>query len=190
MVFLLTRTLAVIYAAIAISHIGGCAVDPKKESLANYVNHDILAIASIESVAFERYAAVTGKNYTTDQAVYIALRDEVIPVYKRFNHLLNRVDLEDEEVARVHGLYLKGSRKVLKGFELKLYGIADKDEAVIILANKQIDEGIKKTLTWRDQVLALAGERGLRDLSKEQSKFEKFFYSLDEIISNMGPTEQ
>ena len=130
-------------------------MDPKKEVLANYVNHDILAIAQIEFAAFERYAAVTGKNYTSDEAVYRALRDEVIPVYKRFVHLLNRVSLEDEEVARVHGFYLKGSKKILKGFELKLHGIAEKDDTVTRLGNKKIDEGIRNTLAWRDQILAL-----------------------------------
>ena len=163
-------------------------MDPKKEVLANYVNHDILAIAQIEFAAFERYAAVTGKNYTSDEAVYRALRDEVIPVYKRFTHLLNRVSLEDEEVARVHGLYLKGSKKILKGFELKLHGIADKDDTVTILGNKKIDEGIRGTLAWRDQILALGKSRGLKDINRKKSKLEKFFYSMDEFISEIGPT--
>lgn len=156
--------------------------------MANYVNHDILAIASIESVAFERYAAVTGKNYTTDEAVYVALRDEVIPVYKRFTHLLNRISIEDEEVARVHGHYLKGSRKILKGFELKLHGIADKDDMVTILGNQRIDAGIREALVWRREILALAEERNLLDVDRKKTKIEKFFYSLDEVMQDAGPT--
>jgi len=168
--------------------ISSCAVDPKKESLANYVNHDILSIAQIELEAFERYAAVTGKNYTTDQAVYNALKDEVIPVYKRFSHLLNRVHLEDQEVARIHGLYLKGSKKILRGFELKLHGIADKDDTVTLLGNKKINAGIRHTLKWRDQLLALKEERGLRSLNRKKSGLEAFFNSLDETILEAGPT--
>ena len=166
----------------------GCAVDPKKASLANYINRDILAIAQIESVAFERYSAVTGKNYTTDQAVYLALRDEVIPVYKRYNNLLNQVYLEDEEVARVHGHYVKGTRRILKGFELKQHGIAAKDDPVILLGNKKIDEGIREALVWRKQILALAETRGLRDLNRKKSKFDQFLYSMNEFFSNIGPT--
>lgn len=168
--------------------VSGCAVSPEKENLANYINHDILSIAQIEFEAFERYAAVTGKNYTTDQAVYNTLRDEVIPVYKRFLHLLNRIRLEDEEVAKIHGLYLRGSRKILKGFELKLYGIADKDEPVIRLSNRQIDEGIRETLQWREQIIALKEARGLLSLDRKKSKFEEFFYLMDEKMLEAGPT--
>jgi hypothetical protein len=173
---------------LAFIFISSCAVDPKKETLVNYVNHDILSIAQIELEAFERYAAVTGKNYTTDQAVYNALQDEVIPVYKRFLHLLNRVRLEDDEVARAHGFYLKGSKKILRGFELKLYGIADKDDTVTLLGNKKIDEGIRDTLKWREQILALKESRGLLDMNRKKSKLEAFLYSMDEKLLEAGPT--
>jgi len=181
---------AIVLSTSIILNLCGCAVDPKKESLANYVNHDILAIASIESVAFERYAAVTGKNYTTDEAVYTALRDEVIPVYKRFNDLLNQVHLDDERIARVHGHFVKGSRKILKGFETKLHGIAAKDDTLIILGNKRIDIGIEEALIWRKEILALAEKRGLRNLDRKKSKIEKFFYSMDEFVTDIGPTGQ
>lgn len=180
----------ILIAVLSLILTAACAVDPKKESLSNYVNHDILAVASIEAVAFERYAAVTDKNYTTDEAVYIALRDEVIPVYKRFFHLLSQVRLEDEGVARVHGHYVKGSRRILKGFELKLHGIADKDNALIILGNERIDEGIREALVWRKEILALAEERGLRNLDRKKSKMEKFFYSMDEFVTDIGPAGQ
>jgi len=188
MIFFLIRTLAVTVTVSVISLFVGCAVDPKKESLVNYVNSDILAIASIESVAFERYATVTGKNYTTDQAVYIALRDEVIPVYKRFNNLLNQVRIDDEVVARVHGHYVKGSRKILKGFETKLYGISAKDDTVTELGNKTIDAGIKEALVWREEILALAKERKLKDINRKKTKLEKFFYSIDDLLQDSGPT--
>lgn len=173
---------------LAVILVAGCAVDPKKEALANYLNHDMLSIAQIEVVAFERYAKVTGKNYTTDEAVYDALRDEVIPVYTRFSHLLNQIRVEDAEVARVHGLYLKGSKKILKGFKLKLHGIAGKDETVIILGNKKIDAGIRDNLKWREQLLALKEERGLLEANREMTKLEEFFYKMDEAIIEAGPT--
>lgn len=166
----------------------GCAVDPKKEILVNYVNRDMLSIAQIEVVAFERYAAVTGKNYTNDQAVYDSLRDEVIPVYKRFTHLLNQIRPVDKEVARVHGLYVKGSKKILKGFELKLHGIAGNDESVIILGNNKIDEGIQNNLKWREQVMALKEERGLKSANRKMSKFEEYLYKLDNVLQDTGPT--
>ena len=173
---------------ITVALFASCAVDPKKENLANYVNHDMLFIAQIEVEAFERYAAVTGKNYTTDQAVYNALRDEVIPIYQRFSHLLNQIRIEDEAVARAHGHYLKGSKKILKGFKLKLHGIAGKDETVINLGNKKIDEGIRKNLKWREQVIALKEARGLKYANREMSTFEKFFQAMDEVILEAGPT--
>jgi hypothetical protein len=183
---MLNRKIAVTLLAVIL--IASCAVDPKKENLVNYVNRDMLSIAQIEVVAFERYAAVTGKNYTTDQAVYEALRDEVIPVYKRFTQLLNQIKPDDEEVARIHGLYVKGSRRILKGFELKLFGIADKDEGVITLGNKKIDAGIRQNLEWREQVLALKEERGLLSADRKMSKFEEYLYKLDEVLQDTGPT--
>ena len=173
--------------SLAFIFIAGCAVEPEKEHLVNYVNHDILSIARIEMEAFERYAAVTGKNYTTDQAVYNTLKNEVIPVYRRFSQLLNRIHIEDEEVARIHGLYLKGSKKILRGFELKLKGIADKDEAVILLGNEKIDAGIRDTYKWRDQIAALRDKRGLVSINRKKSKLEILLHSLDEKVLEAGP---
>jgi len=175
-------------ALITVTLFAGCAVDPKKEDLVNYVNRDMLSIAQIEVEAFERYAAVTGKNYTTDQAVYNALRDEVIPIYERFSQLLNQIRIEDEEVARAHGHYLKGSKKILKGFKLKLHGIAGKDEVVIILGNKKIEEGIRENLKWREQVIALKEERGLKAANREMSTFDKFVQAMDEVLLEAVPT--
>ena len=165
----------------------GCAVDPKKANLVNYLNQDMLSIAQIEVAAFERYALVTDKNYTTDQAVYEALRDEVIPVYERFSHLLNQIRPEDEEVARLHGFYIKGARKILKGFKLKLHGIADGDETVIRLGNAKIDAGFQDNLKWKEQLLALKEERGLKT-DRELSKFEKFLFKMDEVLIEAGQT--
>jgi len=170
------------------SLIASCAVDPKKENLVNYVNRDMLSIAQIEKVAFERYAMVVGKNYTTDQAVYEALRDEVIPVYKRFTTLLNQIRPEDEQVAKVHGFYIKGSRKVLKGFELKLHGIAGNDDHVIGLGNKKIAEGFQDNQKWHEQLMALTKELGLKSADRKMSKFEEYIYKLDEVLQDAGPT--
>ena len=78
---------------LALTFFASCAVKPKQENLANYVNRDILSIGQIELEAFQRYAAVTGKNFTTDDAVFNALRNEVVPVYKRFAHLLNQIQI-------------------------------------------------------------------------------------------------
>ncbi|MCP3932431.1 MAG: hypothetical protein GY705_25450, partial [Bacteroidetes bacterium] len=84
--------------------------------------------------------------------------------------------------------YLKGSKKILKGFKLKLHGIAGKDETVIVLGNEKINEGIRDNLKWREQLLALKEARGLKFANHEMSKYEKFFHSMDEVLLKAGPT--
>jgi hypothetical protein len=173
---------------LALTLFASCAVKPKQESLANYVNRDILSIGQIELEAFQRYAAVTGKNYTTDQAVYNALKNEVIPVYKRFAHLLNQIQIppDDMELAKAHGYYRKGSKKILKGLEMKLHGIEAKNEVLISLGNQRINAGIQDTLKWRDQILNLKESRDLLSLKRDKSLLVQFFESFDNAMLDTG----
>ena len=89
------------FVCLALTFFASCAVKPKQENLANYINRDILSIAQIELEAFQRYAAVTDKNYTTDQAVYDALKDELDALRERAMSIERKIG------------HLEGSRKQL-----------------------------------------------------------------------------
>jgi hypothetical protein len=62
----------------------GCATDKVALDLTNYLNQGVLNVAELEQKSLARYASATGSNYKNDQTAYEALRDYVIPLYKRF----------------------------------------------------------------------------------------------------------
>ena len=64
-----------------------CALKPIPRDLAIYYNRDICGIAELETLALERYADVTGENYTSDEALRQSLETVIIPAYKRFADL-------------------------------------------------------------------------------------------------------
>jgi len=58
--------------------VSSCATQRHEKALllVNYVNQEILSLAPMEARALERYAAVTGENYRSDEEVYKALKDD------------------------------------------------------------------------------------------------------------------
>jgi hypothetical protein len=114
-----------------------------------YINQDILNLSQLEANALKSYASVTGANYTTDERVYEALRDTVVPYYKRFTELLREISPESDELNRIHSHYVNGAEKMYNGFKAKMMGIDKKDENLIRIANLQIEAGRDETLLWR-----------------------------------------
>jgi hypothetical protein len=117
-----------------------------------YINQDILNLSHLEANALKSYASVTGANYTTDERVYEALRDTVVPYYKRFTELLRVISPESGELNRIHSLYVNGAEKMYNGFKAKMMGIEKKDENLIRIANQQIETGRDETLLWRSEL--------------------------------------
>jgi len=139
-----------------------CVTDKVARDLVDYVNQGILSIAELERSSLERYASVRGKNYTTDQRVYEALRDDVIPQYKRFLELLREINPNTEEVRKLHGIYIRGAEDIYRGFKKKMFGLEKKDEHLIRLANEQIEKGREENEKWRRELLALNKAHGIK----------------------------
>jgi hypothetical protein len=140
----------------------GCGTfDPVRRDLASYVNQGILNIAELEQESLKRYGAVTGPNYTTPERVYEALKNNVIPLYKRFLKGLRQIQPETEEVKKVHKTYIIGAEYLYEGFKEKMYGIELNNEAVILSANRKIERGAAENRKWREELFALAQEHGL-----------------------------
>jgi len=152
-------------------------------ALTNYVNRDILGIAELETAAWKNYMAVVGENYTSDRAVLEALKNDVIPIYERFVDLLEQIQSDDGEISRLHALYIQGANNVLNGFRVKLTGIEDQDEEMIIAGNEQIKEGADQTYQWREQLLAMYDSRKLKAMKKKDKttldKIYQFFLTWD-----------
>jgi hypothetical protein len=139
----------------------GCVLFGGGPDVMNYVNQDILGIAELERVALNRYASVTGKNYTSDQAVYIALKNNIIPPYKRFLELLREIKPQRQELEQLHVLYIRGAELTYRGFKAKMLGIETKDRLLIRLGNAKIDKGRKEIGKWRQGLIDLYKKYGL-----------------------------
>ena len=144
----------------------GCATTRESKDLVNYVNQGVLNIAELERRSLEQYASVTGGNYTTDQRVYEVLRDEVVPLYKRFVDGLRNIQPETEDVKKLHRTYLMGAQQLYEGFKEKMYGIEIGNERIIRSGNEKIEQGRVENEKWRSELEALAKKYKVKEAKK------------------------
>ena len=148
--------------------VSGCAVNTVGPDLVDYVNQGILNISQLETRAFESYASVTGTNYTADEAVYNALKDEVIPIYERYLHLLKNIYAQTEDVTELHLIYIQGAEMIDRGFRAKMSGIENKDESLVIRGNEEIEKGYAVTEKWRSKLTDLCKIHGVDQEDKRK----------------------
>lgn len=151
----------------------GCGANRVGQGISDYVNKDILPISELETRALARYASVVGKNYTSDEAVYDALKNDVIPLYERFLNDLKRIRPTEKEVVRLHGLLVSGAENIYQGFRLKMVGIEQKDDSIIRAGNSKIEEGRKENERWREELIASAKKHGVYKEEKKKGSSDK-----------------
>lgn len=144
----------------------GCATDKVALDLVEYTNQGILGIAELEKRALESYASVTGKNYTTNEAVTSALKTGVIPQYKRFFEMLREVRPETEEVGKIHQSYVRNSETLLRGFKMKLMGLQREDPTLVIQANSLIDQARVLNEKWVEELNNAYEQHGVKKEKK------------------------
>ena len=140
----------------------GCAEKNIAPDLVVYVNHGILDISSLEAEALQKYASVTGNNYTSDSAVYETLKNDVIPVYKKFLEMLKKIRMQTDEVEQLHSIYVLGAERIYKGFVAKKQALENKDQSKLGYANVQIEKGRAETERWRGKLLELCNSNGVK----------------------------
>lgn len=145
---------------------GSCATNRVSQDLVEYVNQGILGIVELEKRALQSYAFVVGKNFTTAERVYNALKNDVIPQYERFVELLREINPETEEVMKLHRIYVRGAELLLSGFKAKRVGIETKQEPLIITANRQIEKGRVETEKWRRELMNMYQRYGIVEKKK------------------------
>ena len=156
-----------------------CTINLKKMALGNYVNRDILGITELETAAWENYQAVVGENYTGNNAVLTALKNDVIPIYERFVYLLKRIQPDDSELSQIHAIYVRGANTVLNGFRVKMAGLENQNEEMIVAGNQQILKGAEETYQWREQLLALFDTCNVTAMKKkERTTLDKIYQFL------------
>jgi hypothetical protein len=148
----------------------GCATDKVAIDLTNYLNQGVLNIAELEGKSLAHYASVTGSNYKNDQTTYAALRDYVIPLYKRFIRGLRALQPETEEVRNLNRIYIDGADSLLEGFKLILLAIEAQDSSLIRPANDYLEKGRLENEKWRKELIALAAKHEVKPQTKGEGE--------------------
>ncbi|MFE1242854.1 hypothetical protein ACFW35_01890 [Fictibacillus sp. NPDC058756] len=91
--------------------LSGCG-DPVQDELLNYVNEEMRALGDKEGEIVEKYADVTGLNYTDDATLYNALKEEIIPEYNVFIKDLEAVEIDSDELVSFLKTILKKLKKL------------------------------------------------------------------------------
>lgn len=145
--------------------VGSCASQKhhKAVSLVDYINQDIMEVASVEAHALERYAAVTGENFESEEQVYRTLEDEVIPTYERFFRSLREIAIEEPEIGSLHSIYIRSAGLLLEGFRMKRLALETNDARLMEKANAKIEQGRDKGLAWRARLEELCQLYNVRE---------------------------
>ena len=136
--------------------------------LVEYVNQGILNIGEMETKSLEKYSAVIGKNYTTDEAVYMALKDDVIPLYKRFYLALREIRPGTDEVMKLHQIYVRGVKDINERFRLKKLGLQSRNNSVVEMDHKKIEAGSEHVKESKNQLLELCKKHGVAPKDSEK----------------------
>ncbi|MFC1868264.1 hypothetical protein ACFL0H_09045 [Thermodesulfobacteriota bacterium] len=143
--------------------IHGCSTDRIVMDLANYINLDILRISEMEVEPLKRYAELTGPNYVSRDVMLRVLKEDVIPVYRRFFELLKEIKPQTDEIKKLHRVYINGAELIYRGLREKLGGLELKDEDMIRAANKKIERGRIENERWRKELSAIYVKHGISE---------------------------
>ena len=116
-----------------------------QNDLINYYNKTLPPLAELEVKVTDRYAAVSGGNFTSDQAMYEALANTIIPKSSELIDSAESVIIPNKEIRRVHEIYLKAINKQHKAFQLIATALEVGNPAKIDEANTLLDEARKGT---------------------------------------------
>ena len=134
----------------------GCAHDPVRNDLVDYLNDHILRIADLETMSLARYAMVTGKNYKNDETLIKTLNDYVIPQYGRFLSLLRKIHLSTPETRQLHQHYIEGATALYAGFRMLTLALEKQDSNLVKIANARINEGTIAINKWKEILFVLS----------------------------------
>ena len=163
---LASQTLRVTLIIYILFMLAGCTKYQTTYKIIDYVNQDIKGIIDLEIRAKKHYYAVVGKNYTSNQAVLEAIKNDVMPIYKRFMLLLRKIKPKHTEIQQVHFIYLRAAESTYDGFRLKMIGLKKDDVRLMQLGNDKIKSGWEETENWRAELFKLYKKYGVHQKSE------------------------
>jgi hypothetical protein len=146
--------------------LSGCG-DPVQDELLDYVNEEMPALGDKEGEIVGKYADVTGLNYTDDATLYNALKEEIIPEYNVFIKDLEAVEIDSDELRKIHEDYIEATNIQASAFLLIVTAIENQDSGMINEANEKLNTARKMMRDYNNEVKKLAKEHDVKLKKKE-----------------------
>ncbi|MUV36435.1 hypothetical protein JNUCC1_00237 [Lentibacillus sp. JNUCC-1] len=138
----------------------GCSSE-EQDNLVSYFNDDIQPLAPQEEEVVAEYESVTGPNFTDDQTLYDALTESIVPKYEDLVKKAEAIEIDDEEIAEVHDIYLTAANNQLEGFHSIVEALEKQDPSMIEGANQVLTEGFQGMQEYQTALQDLADERNV-----------------------------
>jgi hypothetical protein len=142
--------------------LSACFSDPVQDDLIDYNNHDLKKAAQLEKEAIDAYDSVTGANYTSDAVMYDTMTSEVIPTYRKFVDELENIDVETDDLRKVHEGYIKAANTQYNAFIKIVSALEKQDRNLIAEANAMLDEARKGIRDYNAAIKKLAKEHDVK----------------------------
>jgi hypothetical protein len=125
------------------------------EDLKRYIESFSPELLQIEQDVMNTYASYTGDNFKSDQELFQALRDEIIPDYRNFVDGIEKISPQTKELIKIHELCIDGANKQLNGFIHVMQALVDQSYSELSKANDKLAEGRKQVRTFTNQITQL-----------------------------------
>ena len=120
--------------------LAGCGTNKKQEDLLNYINEELPKIVDIESAVVAGYGAISGENFTSDEVMLAALKEEVVPNSAQLIALAEAIVPKTKEVKAIHALYVDAINNQHQAFTIIIAAIEEGDSSIIAQANEKLTD--------------------------------------------------
>lgn len=158
----LQKGFAYLLSALLFTSISSCS-NPVQDELLNYINVELPKIAQKETDAVNLYESVTGDNYTDDNTLYNALKDQVVPQYRDFTTELESLsaNIKTDEVRKIHESYIEACNLQLSAFTTMIAAIENQDYKIISEANDKLAKARSLIRDWKNNLDKLCSDNGV-----------------------------
>jgi hypothetical protein len=151
------RKLISVISQITLALLTTACTDPVQADLLDYVNVHIPKVAQFETQALSAYSLVSGENFKDDGTMYITIRDQVLPNYRKLSEGLEEISmaLGTDEVRKLNEIYVEAVNSQFAAFTTILAALENQDFLQITSANDRLDKGRKLTREWQLQLKSI-----------------------------------
>ncbi|TVY00621.1 hypothetical protein [Cohnella terricola] len=151
---------------IAFVFLTACGVDPVKDDLLNYLNHNLQPLGDEETRLTKAYSDVTGENYSSDEETYEAFVNDIVPGYQKFVFKLEEIRPETQEVRDLHEIYILGANTQLSAMTQMQLAFENDDANLIPAANDKLAEGRKYIRDFQNRLDEVAKKHNVKITKK------------------------